>query len=191
MNSLLIHTCNIPGEPVADTKLNFDTGLTTFTVGKTLTGGVSKATGVILSLTKTSGSWALGTAVGYLILNTVSGLFSDNEAITDNGTIPGSAIVNGSPGLNTDEYGVSTYSEVMTNSRCRFKPAGQMRSTASGDRSFSVPSVTLPATVSIQAGVYITSSWSGSLKTYKVLTVHPVSDSRGIHHIRCSLEEVE
>ena len=191
MNNLLVHTCNVQSSSVADKRIYFDNGIATFTVGKTVTGGTSKATGKILSFTKTAGSWAMGTAVGYLIMNPVTGTFQDNESLTDNNTSHGSATANGPAIDNADGYGVVTYTTGSTAYRCRFKPAGNMRMTASGDRSFSVPYVTLPPGVSVQPGTYLTSSWIGAIKTYKVLAVHPVSDGVGLHHLRCDLEEVE
>lgn len=75
--------------PVTDTairSLNFDGQTGDFTVGLTVTGGTSGATGVIV---RVSDSGTTGT----LYLNNVSGTFQDNETITDTST--GSALANG------------------------------------------------------------------------------------------------
>jgi hypothetical protein len=72
----------------AYTALNYDAEVGAFTVGNTVTGGTSGATGVISSIND------YGTT-GTLTLTGVSGTFQDNENITDTGT--GDATVNGSP----------------------------------------------------------------------------------------------
>jgi hypothetical protein len=69
-----------------DAKLNYDGQTGDFTVGLTVTGGTSGATGVIVR------DEDAGTT-GTLYLQSVSGTFQDNEAITDTGT--GAATVNG------------------------------------------------------------------------------------------------
>jgi hypothetical protein len=67
--------------------LNYDgQGATIFTVGLTVTGTISLATGVITE-DHDSGS------TGYLIIRAISGTFQDNETITDTST--GSATTNG------------------------------------------------------------------------------------------------
>lgn len=65
--------------------LNFDAQTAAFTVGETLTGGTSGATGTIYAQTD------YGTT-GTLILTSVSGTYSDNETIT---SAAGSATANG------------------------------------------------------------------------------------------------
>lgn len=59
--------------------LNFDAQTGNFTVGLTVTGGTSAATGVIASQDDAG-------ATGTLYLSNVSGTFQDNEAITDTST---------------------------------------------------------------------------------------------------------
>jgi hypothetical protein len=71
----------------AETKtLNYDTQTGNFTVGLTVTGGTSGATGVIVSDLDTG-------AAGTLTLTSVTGTFENNEAITD--TVTGAALVDG------------------------------------------------------------------------------------------------
>lgn len=64
-------------------KLSYDTQTTPFTVGSTVTGGTSGATGKV---------WLVDAA--YLYLTNVTGTFVDNEALTGGG---GAALVNGAP----------------------------------------------------------------------------------------------
>jgi len=72
--------------------LDFDAGTAAFSVGQIVTGTTSTATGEVLVVTVTSGSWAGSDAAGYLVLFNVSGTFQNNEAITSSG---GAATVNG------------------------------------------------------------------------------------------------
>lgn len=72
--------------------LNFDAGSADFAVADIVTGGTSLATGEVLVVSVTSGTWAGGNAAGYLILFNVVGTFQDNEAITAAGA---AAVANG------------------------------------------------------------------------------------------------
>jgi hypothetical protein len=83
----LIHSATLRGRRQQFT-LGYDGGSAAFTAGKTLTGATSHATAVIVS---TGASPVSGT----LTLHSITGTFIDNEAIADNGTIPGAAVVNG------------------------------------------------------------------------------------------------
>lgn len=71
--------------------LGYDTQSANFTVGKTLTGGTSSATGLI------KGDVDGGTS-GTLILINDTGTFANDETITDNNSSPGSAAANGTLG---------------------------------------------------------------------------------------------
>lgn len=66
--------------------LYFDAGTASFTVGSTLTGGTSAATGTIHKVVVHSGDWGTNDAAGYIALTGVSGTFSDDETITDGGS---------------------------------------------------------------------------------------------------------
>jgi len=75
--------------------LDYDTGTGAFTVGQTVTGTTSAATGVIVKIIGT-------TSAGTLWLKTQVGTFQDNEAITD--PVTGAAVADGteavlSPGV--------------------------------------------------------------------------------------------
>ena len=67
--------------------LGYDTGTAVFHAGATLTGATSHATAIIVS----TGSIASGS----LQVHTITGTFLNDEAISDNGTVPGAAVVNG------------------------------------------------------------------------------------------------
>jgi len=54
----------------------------TWTNGDTITGGTSAATGILLKVTVSSGSWAGNDAAGELVLTEVSGTFQNNETLS-------------------------------------------------------------------------------------------------------------
>ena len=93
--------------------LAYDGQSANFTVGKTLTGASSGATGVIVADTD-------GGATGTLVLKNVEGTFLDNEAITDNNTTPGVAVANGAAAVSSftfhQQVGSSTTTTVTTES---------------------------------------------------------------------------
>lgn len=65
--------CNFAAQP-------FDTGTAAIAAGDVVT-NPSGATGLVVSVTLSSGSWAGGDAAGVLILTTVSGAWADNDVI--------------------------------------------------------------------------------------------------------------
>lgn len=68
-------------------KLRFTAGLVAgIAEGDTLTGATSSATGTVRKVVVTSGSFAAGTAAGYLILTGVAGTYSNAENLTVGGT---------------------------------------------------------------------------------------------------------
>lgn len=69
-----------------DERLSFNTGSGAFTVGQTVTGASSGATGIIIAVVVTSGSWGGGDAAGYLVIRGGNGYnytISPSENITD------------------------------------------------------------------------------------------------------------
>lgn len=72
-----------------ETRLAFITQTSPFNVGATVTGGTSAAHGVIARIFKTSPT------AGYLVLTGVVGNFTNAEALTDNGGVPGGATASG------------------------------------------------------------------------------------------------
>ena len=64
-------------------KMTFDTGaLFALTVGETMTGGTSTATGTLMKVVITSGTIAGGDAAGYIIIDVLTGTFQSGEALT-------------------------------------------------------------------------------------------------------------
>ena len=64
-------------------KMTFDTGATAaLTVGETLTGGTSTATGTLLKVVITSGTVAGGDATGYILIDVLTGTFQSGETLT-------------------------------------------------------------------------------------------------------------
>ena len=72
--------------------LPFDGGAGEIRVGDHIKGGTTGATAVVTDVVLISGSWAAGTAAGYLYLETKSGSFQDDEAITLIGLIVALAV---------------------------------------------------------------------------------------------------
>jgi hypothetical protein len=71
---------------LVDERVNFNTGSVAFTVGQTMTGAASTATGVVVAVVVTSGDWGSGNAAGYLVVRGGNGntfTISPSENITD------------------------------------------------------------------------------------------------------------
>jgi len=71
---------------LVDERVNFNTGSVAFTPGQTVTGAASTATGVIVAVVVTSGTWGSGDAAGYLVVrggNAKTFTTSPSEVITD------------------------------------------------------------------------------------------------------------
>lgn len=69
---------------LVDEKLTFNTGSVAFTVGQLITGASSGATGTIVSVTVSSGSFVGGDAAGTIVVRSGNGLnFTSAENITD------------------------------------------------------------------------------------------------------------
>ena len=161
--------------------LAYDNGTAAFTPGKTLTGTTSHATAVIVS----SGSIASGS----LYLHTIYGTFLDNEVITDNGTVPGTAIVNGVIAEAFDQYGQLVYSDVDVVVACRFysqkdavQQAGQTLYIVTTQR------VMIPATSTPVNGDQLITTSTGYAGTYQIGNVSPAPGlAGGPHHWTCEL----
>src|SRR5574343_907820 len=59
----------------------FDGGSSEIIVGETVTGNTSGATGTVTLVVVTGGTWGEGTAEGYILIDTASGVFENNEEI--------------------------------------------------------------------------------------------------------------
>lgn len=68
--------------------ISFDAGTAAIAANNTIVGGTSAATGVVLAVVITSGSWAGGDAAGTIVFTALSGTFQDNEDI-ELSTAPG------------------------------------------------------------------------------------------------------
>jgi hypothetical protein len=92
--------------------LKYDGGSAVFTAGKTLTGATSHATATIVS----TGSAASGT----LVIHTISGVFQNDELLSDDGTVPGAAVADGVTSVVLDSYGVESKTSVASTLVGRF-----------------------------------------------------------------------
>ena len=61
--------------------IDFDSGSSEITVGETVTGATSGATGTVLAVELSSGSWAGGDAAGTIQIQDADGLFEDDEEL--------------------------------------------------------------------------------------------------------------
>ena len=75
----LTHSIFVNTTPVFT--IDFDSGSSEITVGETVTGATSGATGTVLAVELSSGSWAGGDAVGTIQIQDMDGLFVDNEEL--------------------------------------------------------------------------------------------------------------
>ena len=85
---------------MVDEKVSFVSGSHDFTVGETVTGETSGATGTIVAVFKESGDWSLGTAVGYLVIRGGNGLnfTADKNLIGSSGGLAKTPVSGGSLG---------------------------------------------------------------------------------------------
>jgi hypothetical protein len=82
---LFIHCASQSTQDPTWAMLPFNLGTHAFTVGDVLTGGTSGAHGIVVSTTIISGTFGGSNAVGYVVLNTISGTFQLGETLTDPG----------------------------------------------------------------------------------------------------------
>ena len=100
------YECHICGPQAYYAVIHFDSGSVAPTVGETVTGATTSDTGVIDTVTLSSGTYAGGDAIGVIVLKSVTGyntdtllIFQDNEVL--NGSTSGNdfATVNGRTGV--------------------------------------------------------------------------------------------
>ena len=108
-SAFLIHTATLRSRKKIWSLL-YDGGTAVFTAGKTLTGATSHATSTIV----TTGAAASGT----LTMHSISGTFVNNDPLSDNGTIPGAALADGTVFETVDAYGQPTEANVDTAVTC-------------------------------------------------------------------------
>ncbi len=181
----LIHTCTIQKRHFKK-KLAYKTGTVAFTVGATLTGTTSHATGVI---SRKSGI----VATGYLVLKDLSGTFQNGEAITDSSG--GAAVADG---VTSDYYLDSKepdyyWSDDQTSVPCKFYfprqgyvivgPAGEQIDESL--KLFLNPSVTIDATE-----YRIVSTQAEFIGTFIIAALYAMTFTYGIHHYELTLKEM-
>ncbi len=162
--------------------LKYKQGTAAFTPGATLTGSVSGATAVIISCG--------GVTSGILRLHTISGTFQNNEPITDDGPVPGAAVVDGviSPTLNS--YGELVFIDMNQSVKCRFvAPKKRM---IDGMMVASLPRVLLTPTVPVSENDTITSTDAGFDETFGIKSVKIVYEAatKEVSHKVCELGAV-
>jgi len=81
-------TCS--GEIYKTVELQFDSGSVEPVEDETLTGATSGDTGIVVSTTRDSGTWAGGDAAGTVYLSSPTGISDDDECFEDDETITGS-----------------------------------------------------------------------------------------------------
>jgi len=189
----LIHTATIQVRKKKQ-KLYFDNGSVAFTVGDTMDGETSKATGDIESVTLETGSWASGTAAGYVILTNVSGTFQDNEVLGDEHS--GAALANGTNADYENTYGESEYTWGTSQDgvTCRFyyqSATGGLKVHSAGEVQEAPLAVMLPGTVTINDTDYrITTTQKGFTGAYAISRVLARVGRFGIDHYEIVLQEV-
>ena len=178
----LIHSATLNGKRQNFT-LGYDAGTAVFHAGATLTGATSHATAIIVS----TGSIASGS----LQVHSVVGTFQDNETITDNGTAPGAATVNGVISEARDINEELVYTTLSSTVACRFNsPQESMRI---GNRSapyiVSTPSVVLPSGTDVSEHDTLTSTEEGFKGTFTINSVSQIYEAavKTVSHIMCEI----
>lgn len=207
----MIHTCQVLSTS-QDNKLSFTSGGVVFTVGATLTGATSDASGVIKTIVLSSGSWAGGNAAGYLILYSVSGAFTSGETISDDtltideeghttksaGTATASGVLipqtnaAGTPTTTTQTLpSDSTYYDCLFSN---ISTSGNYISTSDAGKVIESSLVVfLPDTATVEEGDYITTTqtnYSGSYEVQKV-DAPEIPFSGTVDHIEAFLKMVK
>lgn len=191
MIEMLQHSCTI-SRSVNDRRLNFDAGSAVFTLTKTLTGATSHATGIVKSLTKSTGEWSTNNAAGYMDLSNVTGAFTNDEVIADNSTVHGAAVANGVDVESVDAFGIPARTTTTTTVRCLFvSPKGGLKKLESGEALYNLPAVILPSGTAITEGDTLTGVTSGFTKTYRVKYVRTLAVDEGPAMLRVDLEAVD
>jgi len=114
---------------VGTSVLYFDAGTSVLVEGLLVTGGSSGHAGTIERISVESGTWGGNNAAGYVVLSGATGVFQDNETITDAGTgsatTDGTALANvptgqptvGSAAIGDGDVGLKAYDDLLLNVR--------------------------------------------------------------------------
>jgi len=164
--AFLIHSATLNSRP-QDYILAYDTLTAAFHVGATLTGATSHATAIIAGIPGTVISPDYTVPAATLLLHTITGTFQDDEAIADNGTVPGAAKVNGVISEAFDNNGQTMYTTISTTTACRFSPQGTQIK-GSPLQVTTVDTVVFPGTVSVDMGDQVVAAEEGFTGTYNI-----------------------
>ena len=193
--TFLIHSATLH-QLQQDFILGYDTLTAAFHVGATLTGATSHATATIVgipgtAITDSTGATIYTVPALTLLLHTITGTFQNDEAISDNGTVPGAAKVNGVIGEAFDINGQLMYTDVTATVACRF--SNPQESVRVGSRNVpyivSSPTVVLPAGTSVAEGDTITSTETGFKGTFQINSVKQTYEAaqKVVSHITCEI----
>lgn len=194
MNALkfgMVHTCQIISSS-QDQRLTFVSGSVEFPEGALITGSVSGASGTLKTLIVESGTWAAGTAEGYLVLSFVSGSFESGENIT--GPL-GAAVASGTLDPEYNAVGTPQKTLRISDLKCLFSHVSggvNLENHGSGDYIVSQPIVFLPGDAVVLEGDRVTSSTPGFNGPFEVTGVNYYYRlfSTTIDHIEASLKAV-
>jgi hypothetical protein len=182
----LVHSCYLH---TRDQRLAFDAGSVAPSVGSTVTGSTSHATGLVKSVAVSTGSWGSGNAAGYLVLSGVSGTFINNEPLV--GAPAGAATADGANSDYVDDYGRKSTTVSSTATRCRFI---NLRAPSGGDFGWSgrLPAIWLSPGTSLFSGQRLTTAEAGFSGIYEIQwpPVYYPNASGGVHHITCAIVQV-
>ena len=161
--------------------LKYKSGTAVFTAGKTLTGATGSAT--ILS----TGSAASGT----LVIYNITGTFTDGQALADDGTIPGSAVADGTTSQTLDSYGQLSTTPVNSSISCRFFNT-IVSNPVSGKVTYSEDDlhVMYPPGTDLLLGDTLTGTDTGYAFTFTVSEVKPAYTLATLHHYTAKLTRV-
>lgn len=178
-----IHSATLRGRR-QNFELGYDGGTAAFTAGKTLTGATSHATAVIVSVAGT-------TAAGTLTLHTITGTFQNDETITDNGTVPGSAKVNGTVADSFDSNGELVYTDIDTVVACKFyRKTVSIQASGNAISLESATRLMLPATVTPAQGDQVITTETGFAGTWVLGSPKPLygpPNGTTLHHWEADL----
>ena len=178
----LIHTCDIVSSTGREVKQVTHGAVTgTFSVGQTITGAVSLATGTI---------YAVGS--GYLQYFPVIGTIGSSEIVT---SLTGSATTTGAPVDAVNSFGVPiVVPHTQSDVSCRFiAPKSTRLNLDSGEHFTSLPKLLVASTITIYAGDQITGKQAGFIRTYTAkipkAVYEPVTNT--VSHYTVELEAVD
>jgi hypothetical protein len=191
MNHAFHYRCTIQTRAKKQ-QLFFDGGVTAFVVGQTIEGAETGAKGLIDVVVLSTGTWAGGDAAGYVVLESIDGIFVDGEDIT---TETGEAVTNGTNvDYEMEEGGFDYYwVDNQADTPCRFFWKNvSYRLLESGETPSKTLVLWLPGTFPVEVGENrITTTEQAFAGQYNLVAAIPVMvQSVRPHHYECTLEAV-